>query len=136
MAFKPYSYLKGQPAIMQLPAAAATYTVGQALAFGSGVLTAVTATAGHDTDEGIHYICVEAGVVATAGNKLAVIKADDNIIWETINGADATTLVIGTKYELAVGGLAITDTATKGCFLVIYTEGTDAGMVAKGIFVE
>jgi len=140
MAFTPYKYLKGQPPLLELPASnggsSAAYTVGQALVFSSGKLTTVAENVGQDTDEGIHFICMEDVTVTTDATLITVMKADENIEWETQNGAAATDLAIGAKYIIDTDAKSIVDTTTKGCFMVTYTAGTDDGDVARGIFVE
>ena len=136
MAFKPYAYLKGQPPLLELPAAAASYTVGQALIFSSGKLTTVSTGVGQDIDEGIHYICMEEVTISVAGTTIPVIKADDNIIWETVNGAADTALSVGAKYILGTDANSVIDTSTNGCFLITYTAGTAEDAIAQGIFVE
>ena len=136
MAFIPYKYMKGNPPHMLLPADDATYTVGQALVFSSGQLATVSNGVGEDIDEGPHFICMQNKVIETAGDLLEVIKADENIIWESGNDADTSTLTPGTKYTISDDGLWVTTTTTKGCFLVLDTAGTGQYDVCHGIFVD
>jgi len=136
MAFKPYVYMKGNPPSMWLPADDADYTVGQALVFSSGQLVTVSSSVGEDIDEGPHFICMQTKTIATAGDLLEVIKADENIIWESGNDAGSSTLTPGTKYTISDDGLWVTTTTTKGCFLVLDTAGTDQYDVCHGIFVD
>lgn len=132
MAFKPHVYVDGEVRPWQyLPADDATYTVGQALVFSSGHLVAVSSGVGEDTDEGRHYICMANKVIATDGDLLPVVEADEEVIWEAPLTAASSGIAVGTKYTITAAG--VTATTTKGCFKVTEFDGKAQGDLVRGI---
>lgn len=120
------------PATEYIPAAAGTYTVGQALVFSGGKLVSVSSGVGQDTDEGKHYVS-QADVTLAAAGDLAVIPADEDLYFETELQADNDSLAIGAKYCIHTDGKCITSTTTKGCFTVLEADGKTAGAKVRGI---
>ena len=132
MAFKIHSTTDGHvPPIQYLPSNADTYVVGQALVWASGQLTTVTTGVGQDTVKGTHYICMEAGTVATDGDLLGVIESDPTIMWEVPIQDNDDDLACGLKYTIHTDGLQMTGTVTNGCCTVVEKDGLVAGDLVR-----
>ena len=118
-----------------LAAAAGTYQVGQLLNVSDGKLTAISA----DQATTPPYVCMQSGTV-TAGDKIAVVRVSGKHIYETELAAEATAVTVGTKIQVASGGLKakyVTGTqsaAVPGTFEVVSLEGTAAGSIIRGRF--
>jgi len=135
MAILIESYLDGQVRPWEyLPADDAAYTVGQACVFDAtnGYLVSVSSGVGEDTDEGKHYICMADVTVATAGDKIPVVAADDQVIFAIPLQAANSSLKVGAAYTLYTDGKQLTNTTTKGCFTVTAFDGTAAGDTVYG----
>ena len=125
-AVRPWQYL---------PADDATYAVGQALVMDAtnGYLVPVSSGVGPDVDEGKHYVCLSDATIATAGDLLPVVAADDQVKFAAPLQADNSSIKVGAAYTLHTDGMSITSTTTKGCFTVTAFDGTKAGDLAYGI---
>lgn len=106
-------------------AAAGTYTVGEALAYSAGKLTAATGTVKPE------FFSMENRVCA-AGDVLYVQRIDPGVIYETTLylASGTATLVPGTKYTLHTDGGQITSTSTSGVAELIDIDGTASGAIA------
>ncbi len=137
MSFKIHHTKDGSnPAWEYPPIGDATYLVGDALVFVSGMLERVASTVGQDTDEGPHYICMANEVVATAGSVgVPVVKANPNIVWETTLSAEDANIANGLAYCIHTDGRQHDGTTTKGCFTLETFEGTAAGSLCTGVLV-
>ena len=126
----------GSAPLEHKPATAAAYVVGQALVWDAtnGWLVTVSAGVGEDTDEGEHYVSMFTGAIATNGDLMPVVRATEDLRW-TIPNQTTQTNVPGNSYTLHTDGLSMTNTTTKGCFKVEYTEGTAAGDLNVGRLV-
>lgn len=126
-AMTPFEYLE---------AAAGTYQVGQLLNVSSGKLAAISA----DQATTPPYVCMQSGTVA-AGELLAVTRVQGKYIFETELSAEATAVTVGTKIQVASGGLKAKyvenaqNAAVPGTFEVVSLEGTAAGDMIRGRFV-
>ena len=117
-----------------LAAAAGTYQVGQLLNVSDGKLTAISA----DQATTPPYVCMQSGTVV-AGDKIAVVRVSGKHIYETELAAEATAVTVGTKIQVASGGLKAkyvlnSSTPVPGTFEVVSLEGTAAGSVIRGRF--
>lgn len=118
-----------------LAAAAGTYQVGQLLNVTDGKLAAIAA----DQATTPPYVCMQSGTVA-AGDTLAVVRVNEKYIFETELAAEATAVTVGTKIQVANGGLKAkyvtsSGSAVPGTFEVVSLEGTAAGSTLRGRFV-
>ena len=138
MAFLPHKYMKGNPPYLWLPASnggsSATLVKGLVMVFSSGKLVTVSSGVGQDIDEGKHFICMQDATISTDGTLIPVLKADENIEFETTIKSGGATCAVGTRYCIHTDGLTLTDTTTKGCFIPTYVEGATAGDTVRGIF--
>lgn len=132
MAFIPHAYVDGEVRPWQyLPADDGTYTVGEALVLSSGHLVPVSSGVGEDTDEGVHYISMSDRVIATDGDPLPVVMAEEEIVWEAPLTAASSSIAVGAKYTITAAG--VTATTTKGCFRVVAFDGKAQGNLVRGI---
>lgn len=118
-----------------LAAAAGTYQVGQLLNVTDGKLAAIAA----DQATTPPYVCMQSGTVA-AGDALAVVRVNEKYIFETELAAEAAAVTVGTKIQVANGGLKakyVTSSSNPvpGTFEVVSLEGTAAGSMLRGRFV-
>ena len=121
-AMTPFEYLE---------AAAGTYQVGQLLNVTDGKLAAIAA----DQASTPPYVCMQSGTVA-AGELLAVTRVQGKYTFETELAAAAAAVKVGTKIQVASGGLTgASDAAVPGTFEVVSLEGTAAGSMIRGRFV-
>lgn len=126
-AMTPFEYIE---------AAAGTYQVGQLLNVTDGKLAAVAA----DQSTTPPYVCMQSGTVA-AGELLAVTRVQGKYTFETELAAAAAAVKVGTKIQVASGGLKVkyvtgaSDAAVPGTFEVVSLEGTAAGSMIRGRFV-
>ena len=117
-AMTPFEYIE---------AAAGTYQVGQLLNVTDGKLAAIAA----DQATTPPYVCMQSGTVA----------AGEKYIFETELATAATAVTVGTKIQVASGGLkakyvtGTSDAAAPGTFEVVSLEGTAAGSMIRGRFV-
>ena len=128
MSFKPHQNDNGLQPWEEFPAAAGTYVVGQALKVTGGQVAAITAA----TTTTPPYICMANATVA-AGELLPVIRVQKDMIFETELGAAAEAAAIGSKLQVAGGGLVVNASAT-GTFELVALEGTEAGAIVRGRF--
>lgn len=122
------------PATEYLPAAAGDYVVGQALVFADGKLAAVKSGAGQDTAKGRHYVSM-AAVTIKEGDKLPVVAANEDIVFELPLAAANEALALGTAYCLAADGKTLDSTTADGCFTVTDSDGTAAGDCQRGVLI-
>lgn len=117
-----------------LPAAVDEYLAGQLLNLNaSGQLAAIAA----DLTTKPAYLCMGDVEIGTAGDILPVTRIQDDVIYETTLAEAATGAVVGTKLQVESGGLQASKPATGGgAFEVVWMEGTAAGDVVRGRFVE
>lgn len=125
-AMTPFEYLE---------AAAGTYQVGQLLNVSGGKLAAIAA----DQATTPPYVCMQSGTVA-AGELLAVTRVHGKYTFESELSAEATAVTVGTKLQVASGGLKAkyvlsSTTPVPGTFEVVSLEGTAAGDMIRGRFV-
>lgn len=126
-AMTPFEYME---------AAAGTYQVGQLLNVTGGKLAAIAA----DQATTPPYVCMQSGTVK-AGEPLAVTRVGEKYIFETELATAATAVTVGTKIQVASGGLkakyvtGASDAAVPGTFEVVSLDGTAAGSKVRGRFV-
>ena len=126
-AMTPFEYIE---------AAAGTYQVGQLLNVSGGKLAAISA----DQATTPPYVCMQSGTVK-AGEQLAVARVGEKYIFETELATAATAVTVGTKIQVASGGLkakyvtGASDAAVPGTFEVVSLDGTAAGSKVRGRFV-
>ena len=119
-----------------MEAAAGTYQVGQLLNVTGGKLAAIAA----DQATTPPYVCMQSGTVK-AGEQLAVARVGEKYIFETELATAATAVTVGTKIQVASGGLkakyvtGASDAAVPGTFEVVSLDGTAAGSKVRGRFV-
>ena len=107
-----------------LPAEVGTYHVGQALNLdaSTGQLEAVAA----DLETTPPYICNAEIKVETAGTPIPVSRTSRDVIYETTLQAAASGTVAGTRLVIK----------RDGTFEVVSLDGTTAGSVVRGRFVD
>ena len=125
-AMTPFEYIE---------AAAGTYQVGQLLNVTDGKLAAIAA----DQATTPPYVCMQSGTVA-AGELLAVTRVQGKYTFETELAEEATAVKVGTKIQVASGGLKAkyvlnSTTPVPGTFEVVSLEDTAAGSMIRGRFV-
>lgn len=105
-----------------VPASAITPKVGLALALSSGQLVVATGTTKPE------YICMsEKAAAVSAGTLIPVIRANEEIIFQTTNQASFADIAIGNKVTLHSDGLQVTATTASGVAEVVGIGGTAAG---------
>lgn len=116
------------PVIEELPVAAGTYNVGDALGLDSttGYVKKITGTAKPD------YISA-ACKVTTTSNKIAMIPVTDGQIYKTKFSADGSALKAGAKVTIDADSIGVTATTTSGVFTLL-EEGKASGGTAIGKF--
>lgn len=108
-----FKFLKNEigvssPVVKEMPAAAATYNVGDALALdASGYVAKATGTTAPT------YIAFGAGTLE-AGEILAVHPVEAGDIYETTFSADGSALKAGAKVTIATNGAQVTATTSGG----------------------
>ena len=108
------------PIIKQLPAAAATYSVGQvAVVNASGYVTAVSGTTKPT------HVVVEKGTKTTADTVSVTPIYPDQEYVTTLSTAGS--LVVGSKVTIAADAAQVTATTTNGVATVIEATGSAAG---------
>ena len=96
--------------------ASETYTVGEVLTLSSGKVTA----AGDDSDGTQKFICAEAYVAPSSGNrKIAVYRILPTMIFRVPSQADNHSTAIGTLVTLHTDEAQVTATSTKGVCEVV-----------------
>ena len=103
MAFLLHSTSDGRvPPNEYLPAEAGTYVVGECVA--------IDTAGSHQLDTSVQptHICVQNVTIANAGDPLAVIKIEDDMIFESQKDS-TNAMTIGTTYDVATGGLLVDD---------------------------
>ena len=107
------------PIIKQLPAAAATYNVGEVAVLSSGVVTKVSGTT-----EPTLVVC-EKGTKTTADTiSVKPIYKDEEYITTL---STAGTLVVGSKVTISSDSAEVTATTTSGVATVVSALGTTQG---------
>ena len=108
------------PIIKQLPAAAATYSVGQvAVVNASGYVTAVSGTTKPT------HVVVEKGTKTTADTVSVTPIYPDQEYVTTLSTAGS--LVVGSKVTIAADAAQVTATTTNGVATVIEATGSTSG---------
>ena len=108
------------PILKQLPAAAATYSVGQvAVINASGYVTAVSGTTMPT------HVVVEKGTKTTADTVTVKPIYKDEEYVTTLSTAG--TLTVGSKVTIAADGAQVTATTTNGVATVIEATGSTSG---------
>lgn len=103
-------------------AAAATYTIGEALAYNAnGYLALASGTTKPE------YFAYKNTTITAAGDPLCVTRVRDDIIYETHNSAAFTSIKLGNKVTIASDGLRVTATTTDGVVTVVGIEDTGVG---------
>lgn len=108
------------PVIKELPAAAATYKVGDALGFDSGLLTKISGT---NTPE---YISAGQGTLAS-GDTLAVNPIFDDMEFVTTFSTAAGSINVGDKVTIETDSAQVTATTTNGVAEVLDIISTVSG---------
>lgn len=111
-----------QTAFEYLPAAAATFKVGEALAFNANGQLALAAGSTKP-----QYFSYKDTTIGTAGDLLCVSRVRDDIIYETHNSAAFTSVKIGAKVTIAADGMRVTATTTDGVATVVGFDATAVG---------
>lgn len=117
-----------QTAFEYLPAAAATFKVGEALAFNANGQLALAAGSTKP-----QYFSYKDTTIGTAGELLCVTRVRDDIIYETHNSAAFTSVKIGAKVTIEAdspgrpGGMRVTATTTDGVATVVGFDATAVG---------
>ena len=122
----PYSYDKGKPDPFEylVVTTSETVAIGEALKLASGKL----AKAGLDSDSGTpEFIAMEAVTSAPAGTKIAVIRVNEDVCYETELSEASASIAIGAKYTLDSTASKITATTTKGIAEVVAFDGKAQG---------
>ena len=109
-----------------LPAAAGTYKAGQLLKVSDGKVTAIDAALSTTPP----YLSM-ADKVCQEGDLLPVTRVSKDHIYETTLAAAAADAAMGTKLQVAAGGLTASGAAS-GTFEVVTIDGTEAGDVVRG----
>ena len=97
--------------------------IGMALTWSSGKLAKCTGTTKPD------YICMEEAAAAkTAGDLIAVVKVEPDIIWEVPNQASLNGVNIGAAVTIHTDGMQITATTSSGVAVIVdKVDGTGTG---------
>ncbi len=115
MAFLIHSVDDGHVPVWEyLPCAAITPKVGMALVFSSGNLTTASGTAKPE-----YISMVEKNDACSAGDLIPVVRANADIVFETVSSAAMTSIRPGDKVTLASDGLRVTATTTSGVAEVV-----------------
>lgn len=115
------------PVVKELPAAAGTYTVGEAAVLSSGYITPVSGTTKPT------YVTAGAGTLAS-GDIIAVNPIYDDMEFETeLVGTGALT--VGDKVTISSTFDSITTTTTSGVATIVDLAGTASGSLAVVKFV-
>lgn len=118
-----------------LAAEKATYQAGQLLALdaSTGYLEPIAA----DLVTTPPYLCMADKTIETAGDPLPVTRISRGTIYETTLSAAASGAAVGTKLQVASGGLQASKPASgSGTFEVVSLEGTAAGDIVRGRWVD
>lgn len=107
------------PIIKQLPAAAATYDVGEIAVLAAGVVTKATGTTVPT------YLVAERGTKTTADTVSVIPIYPDQEYVTTLSTAG--TLTVGTKVTIASDAAQVTATTTSGVATVIEATGSTSG---------
>lgn len=107
------------PVIKEIPAAAATYKVGDALAITNGLIAKVTGTAKPT------HTSVAAGTLAS-NDLLAVNPIYPGYEFETTFAESATTLKVGAKVTIHTDSAQVTATTTNGVAEIVEIIGGGA----------
>ena len=107
------------PIIKQLPAASATYNVGEVAVLSSGVVTKATGTTKPE------YVVVEKGTKTTADTVSVTPIYPDQEYVTTLSTAGSLT--VGVAYTIATDSAQITATSTSGVATVVETTGSASG---------
>ena len=123
MAFLIHSVDDGHvPAWEYLPCAAITPKVGMALALSAGLLTTASGTTAP------RYICMaERDAACAAGDRIPVVRAGADIVFETASSAAMSGIKPGDKVTIATDGLRVTATTTGGVAEVVEILDAAAG---------
>ena len=107
------------PIIKQLPAAAATYNVGEVAVLSAGKVTKATGTTKPT------YLIAEKGTKTTADtvSVIPVYPDQEYITTLSVDGA----LTVGSKVTIAADGAQVTATTTSGVATVVEALGTTSG---------
>jgi len=135
MAFLPINFEEGQ--LINLPMAAATYTIGQALTVSAGYYQTAVGLAGTD----IEAVCMEAGVVASSGNLLKCISTRGVKFLADTDGTPAysqqgTTVDIASATTVDEDGFNADGTTTDYLFYIEKVVGPLANKKVQGYFKQ
>lgn len=109
-----------------LPAGAITPKVGLALTQSSGLLAVASGTTKPS------YISMTQRPAAVAsGTVIPVIRVGDDMIFETVFSASASSVKLGDKVTIASDGLRVTATTTSGVAEVVGMDGTASGSAVR-----
>lgn len=115
------------PIIKQLPAAAATYNVGEVAVLSGGVVTKATGTTKPE------YVVVEKGTKTTADTVSVTPIYKDQEYITTLSTAG--TLTVGVAYTIAADSAQVTATSTSGVATVVETTGSASGSAVVVKFI-
>lgn len=131
MAFKLYTTDDGRvPPVEYIPAEAGTYKIGECVA--------IDTASSHQLDTSLTptHICVADMTVTVPGTPLPVIRIQEDMVFESSKDS-SNVMYIGTKYDVAAGGLLVDDDGSVNQnFECTYVGGTAAGSVVRGRFVS
>ena len=111
-----------------LPAAAGTYKAGQLLKLADGALAPASAA----STTTLPYLCM-ADITVEDGANVPVVRVRSDTIFQTTLSAEAASAKVGSKLQIAAGGLAV-NAAAAGSFELTALEGTAAGDTVYGRF--
>ena len=111
-----------------LTAAAGAYKAGQLLNLKDGQLTAVSAASTTTPP----YLCM-ADITVEAGGVVPCVRVKHDTIFETQLSAETAAAAVGSKLQVAAGGLQVNG-AANGSFELCYVEDTAAGSTVRGRF--
>ena len=110
-------------------AAAGTYKAGQLVTVTGGKVAAISGALATTPP----YLCM-ADKTCAEGELLPVTRISKDYIYETTLAAAAAEATVGTKLQVAAGGLQASGAAA-GTFEVVSIEGTAAGSTVRGRWV-
>lgn len=127
-----YSFDKGKPDPFEYipvttsgsPAANEAIVVGEMLKIASGKLS----KAGADSDSGKPaYLAMQDSADIPVGGNLAVMRVDDDTVYETELSAAYSAIAVGAKVTLDSTATKITATTTKGIAQIVDWDGKAVG---------
>ena len=123
MAFHVYKTDDGRDLPLEyLPCSAIAPAAGMALKLTGGNLAKCGAA-----DLPLYISVQESAAAVTAGDRIAVVRVQPDILFETTSSAAMTGVAAGDKVQLNTNALQVTATKTSGVAEIVDMEGTAAG---------